>query len=129
MKINEFWNQFGIRGESLMVILRILKKTENRELPNSDKMKIVKKIYFDKVKKDQDFVDSEVKKLNNIKFKIGVENNRLLKRKTEEKFFKCEDNIQDYEDFVSKKKKIISDRMIILNKNKIILNNLNGYKI
>jgi len=129
MKINEFWNQFGIRGESLMVILRILKKTENRELPNSDKMKIVKKIYFDKVKKDQDFVDNEVKKLNNIKFKIGVENNRLLKRKTEEKFFKCEDNIQDYEDYVMKKKKIINDRMIILNKNRLILNNLNGYKI
>jgi len=129
MKINEFWNQFGIRGESLMVILRILKKTENRELPNSDKIKIVKKIYFDKVKKDQDFVDNEVKKLNNIKFKIGVENNRLLKRKTEEKFFKCEDNIQDYEDYVMKKKKIINDRMIILNKNRLILNNLNGYKI
>ena len=95
MKINEFWNQFGIKGESLMVILRILKKTENRELPNIDKMNIVKKIYFEKVKKDQDFVDNEVKKLNNAKFKLGVENNRLLKRKTEEKFFKCEDNIQD----------------------------------
>ena len=124
MKINEFWNQFGIKGESLMVILRILKKTENRELPNIDKMNIVKKIYFEKVKKDQYFVDNEVKKLNNAKFKLGVENNRLLKRKTEEKFFKCEDNIQDYEDFVMKKKKIINDRLIILNKNKIILNNL-----
>ena len=124
MKINEFWNQFGIKGESLMVILRILKKTENRELPNIDKMNIVKKIYFEKVKKDQDFVDNEVKKLNNAKFKLGVENNRLLKRKTEEKFFKCEDNIQDYEDFVMKKKKIINDRLIILNQNKIILNNL-----
>lgn len=129
MKINEFWNQFDIRGESLMVILRILKKPENKELPQNEKFNIIKNIYYQKVKKDQDFINEQQIKLNKINFKLNVENNRLVKRKTEQKFFKCEDNIQNYEEYSEKLKQTIKSKLPELEKNKIILDKLKKYKI
>ena len=126
-KIKEFWNRFGIKDNELILVMRILKKPENRNLSNQDKINIIKKIYQNKVNTDKEYLENENKKLNKIKFKLNVENNRLDKRKTEEKLFKSEDCISNYEEIVLPIKKNINKRTKIYLHNYNILQKLSKY--
>lgn len=126
-KIKEFWNRFGIKDNELILVMRILKKPENRNLSNQDKINIIKKIYQNKVNTDKEYLENENKKLNKIKFKLNVENNRLDKRKTEEKLFKSEDSISNYEELAFPIKKNINKRTKIFLHNSNILEKILQY--
>jgi len=126
-KAKEFWERFGIKGENFIKIMKILTKPEYKELTKQKKINIIKKMYQEKTNKYKKILDNEQKKLNNIKFKLKVENNRLVKRKSEEKFFKSEDNIQNYEEIVQPIKNNIIKYSKIFNEYNIILTKLTQY--
>ena len=126
-KAKEFWERFGIKGENFIKIMKILTKPEYKELTKQEKINIIKKMYQEKTNKYKKILDNEQKKLNNIKFKLKVENNRLIKRKSEEKFFKSEDNIQNYEEIVQPIKNNIIKYSKIFNEYNIILTKLTQY--
>jgi len=126
-KAKEFWERFGIKGENFIKIMKILTKPEYKELTKQEKINIIKKMYQEKTNKYKKILDNEQKKLNNIKFKLKVENNRLVKRKSEEKFFKSEDNIQNYEEIVQPIKNNIIKYSKIFNEYNIILTKLTQY--
>ena len=126
-KAKEFWERFGIKGENFIKIMKILTKPEYKELSKQEKINIIKKMYQEKTNKYKKILDNEQKKLNNIKFKLKVENNRLVKRKSEEKFFKSEDNIQNYEEIVQPIKNNIIKYSKIFNEYNIILTKLTQY--
>ena len=126
-KAKEFWERFGIKGEYFIKIMKILTKPEYKELTKQEKINIIKKMYQEKTNKYKKILDNEQKKLNNIKFKLKVENNRLVKRKSEEKFFKSEDNIQNYEEIVQPIKNNIIKYSKIFNEYNIILTKLTQY--
>ena len=121
--MGEIWD----KGENFIKIMKILTKPEYKELTKQEKINIIKKIYQEKTNKYKKILDNEQKKLNNIKFKLKVENNRLVKRKSEEKFFKSEDNIQNYEEIVQPIKNNIIKYSKIFNEYNIILTKLTQY--
>ena len=126
-RIREFWGQFGIEGDSLKNILRKLKNPEIKNLSNKEKISFIKKIYMEKLNKDKEIFNVKQKIYNTAILKLRVENSKLMKRKTEEKLFDCEDKIQKYEDIIEPIKKEILLLSNSINKNQSIVNKLNDF--
>jgi len=127
-KVKSFWEQFDIKGDEMLIVLNRLRKKDAKDLSNQDKINLIKNIYKEKAEKNKKIIDENQKLLNKLKLKMQIENNKLIKIKGQDNFFKCEDKIQNFEDYENKLKDTIKKKTPPYLHNLKIYQKLNDWK-
>jgi len=127
-KVKSFWEQFDIGGNEMLFVLNRLRKKDVKDLSNQEKINLIKKIYKERMEKDKKIIDENQKLLNKLKLKMQIENNKLVKIKAQDNFFKCEDKIQNFEDYENKLKDTIKKRTPHYQHNLKIYQKLDAWK-
>jgi len=127
-KLKSFWQQFGIEGDEMIIVLNRLRKQDAKNLSNQEKIDLIRNIYKEKVINDKEFIDKRQNYLSKLKLKMQIENKKLLKIKAQDNFFKSEDKLQDFEENSQKIENEINKKMKRYRKNLAIYQKLDNWK-
>ncbi len=127
-KIKSFWEQFGIEGDEMIIVLNRLRKQDAKNLSNQEKIDLIRNIYKEKVIIDKEFIDKRQNYLSKLRLKMQIENKKLLKIKAQDNFFKSEDKLQDFEENSQKIENEINKKMKRYKKNLEIYQKLDNWK-
>jgi len=127
-KLKSFWQQFGIEGDEMIIVLNRLRKQDAKNLSNQEKIDLIRNIYKEKVINDKEFIDKRQNYLSKLKLKMQIENKKLLKIKAQDNFFKSEDKLQDFEENSQEIENEINKKMKRYRKNLAIYQKLDNWK-
>lgn len=127
-KLKSFWQQFGIEGDEMIIVLNRLRKQDAKNLSNQEKIDLIRNIYKEKVINDKEFIDRRQNYLSKLRLKMQIENKKLLKIKAQDNFFKSEDKLQDFEENSQKIENEINKKMKRYKKNLAIYQKLDNWK-